>query len=90
MQYNLTCTIKCPGAPRHDSDEVRRNCRTKPATVSLPQVMPGKYTRARMVRAALQELAWRNLKTIGKREWLCPRCVQTVMEARSANKEKWG
>ena len=90
MHYTVLATVKCPGCPDSSADR-RINCRTAPANIQLAsEKYKGGYGRARQVRAALQELAWRNLKTIGKREWLCPSCVKKVMNARQKCKEKWG
>lgn len=89
--YRTNAVVKCAGAPKTTQNE-RRKCGTPDLVMLIDQSVMGRggWARARWVRAEARSRHWRNIKTMGEREWLCPKCLDRVDAARSKHAEKWG
>ena len=93
MEFFTSVVVECVGAPLATgllNENGRRKCGTKPCLISIPQNLRASYPRQTYIRKILNQAKWTNLKTLGKKEWLCPTCVKRVRAARAASKARWG
>ncbi len=95
-QFTTLVEVVCVGHPStRYSDDSRRTCEAKELVrYTEPENYQGKGGIGsgawKAHRATLGALGWNNIKTLGVRQWLCPRCTKFVLDKRAQMKARWG
>ena len=85
-QIEMNLKISCVGSPTLSLKDGRTKC----SKILRVYIAPKDAHNAGVLLKTTKELGWSNLKTLGARQYFCPKCASKILDMRREMKFRWG